>query len=178
MTQLAHRAMIPFPAASEELGRWLWAMEDARARTKRLVEGVTPQELDWTSAGVDNSIGAVLYHIALIECDYLCIDILGMDDYFPDLKMLFPWEHRDEAGHLAPARGLTLDKHLATLDAVRTRFLEIVGPFGRARLSTPRSLPGWDYDITPEWVLYHMIQHESEHRGEIGAVRTLIKARI
>jgi uncharacterized damage-inducible protein DinB len=167
--------MVPYPAENQELGRWLWAMQDARDRTKQLVDSLAPEELDWTTTGVDNSIGAVLYHIALIECDYLCIDILGMDDYFPDLKSLFPWEHRDETGHLATAHGLTLGNHLKSLDAVRSRFLESVASFDRNKLSTPRSLPDWGYDITPEWTLYHMIQHESEHRGEIGAVRTLYR---
>jgi len=32
-----------------------------------------------------------------------------------------------------------------------------------------RRLP--DYDVTPEWVLHHLTQHEAEHRSEIGALR-------
>ncbi|MBP1082581.1 DinB family protein [Bacillus gobiensis] len=24
-----------------------------------------------------------------------------------------------------------------------------------------------DYDVTPEWVVYHLIEHESYHRGQI-----------
>ena len=28
-----------------------------------------------------------------------------------------------------------------------------------------------DYDVTPEWVLHHMLQHEAEHRGQIGSLR-------
>jgi uncharacterized damage-inducible protein DinB len=28
-----------------------------------------------------------------------------------------------------------------------------------------------EYDVTPEWVLHHMMQHEAEHRGQIGALR-------
>ena len=27
------------------------------------------------------------------------------------------------------------------------------------------------YDVTPEWVLHHLIQHEAEHRGQIGSIR-------
>jgi uncharacterized damage-inducible protein DinB len=176
MPDLVHRSINPYPAASEDLGRWLWAMEDARERTKLLVEGVTPEELDWTTPGVDNSIGAILYHVALIEFDYLCCDILKIEPYFADLMELFPWDHRDEAGHLATARSLTLTNHLTTLDAVRTRFLESLAPFSRIELSTSREFPEWEYDITPEWTLHHLMQHESEHRGEIGAIRTLYKA--
>jgi uncharacterized damage-inducible protein DinB len=32
-----------------------------------------------------------------------------------------------------------------------------------------RALPA--YDVTPEWVLHHLMQHEAEHRSQIGAVR-------
>jgi hypothetical protein len=28
-----------------------------------------------------------------------------------------------------------------------------------------------DYEVTPEWVLHHLCQHEAEHRAEIAALR-------
>jgi uncharacterized damage-inducible protein DinB len=28
-----------------------------------------------------------------------------------------------------------------------------------------------DYETTPEWVLHHLMQHEAEHRGQIGELR-------
>jgi uncharacterized damage-inducible protein DinB len=34
----------------------------------------------------------------------------------------------------------------------------------------PRQLP--EYDVTPEWILHHLMQHEAEHRGEMGILRT------
>lgn len=34
-----------------------------------------------------------------------------------------------------------------------------------------RHTPG--YNVSPEWVLYHLEQHEDEHRGEITTIRTL-----
>jgi uncharacterized damage-inducible protein DinB len=27
------------------------------------------------------------------------------------------------------------------------------------------------YDVTPEWVVHHLMQHEAEHRGQIGELR-------
>ena len=38
----------------------------------------------------------------------------------------------------------------------------------------PRSLP--QYDVTPEWVLHHLTQHEAEHRGHIQGLREIIEA--
>jgi uncharacterized damage-inducible protein DinB len=28
-----------------------------------------------------------------------------------------------------------------------------------------------EYGVTPEWVLHHLMQHEAEHRSQIGALR-------
>ena len=33
----------------------------------------------------------------------------------------------------------------------------------------PRRLP--EYEITPEWTLHHLMQHEAEHRGELASMR-------
>jgi uncharacterized damage-inducible protein DinB len=31
------------------------------------------------------------------------------------------------------------------------------------------------YEVSPEWVLHHLSQHEAEHRGEIGSAIALLK---
>ena len=176
MPDLDQRVITPFPASHPELGRWLWALEDTRRRTLDAVDGVTPEELDWTPAGLDNSIGTLLYHIALIETDYLCVDILGMEDYFPDLMTLLQFSDRDEAGELSVVTGVSLENHLARLATVRARFLEHVSTLTAEQLATARALPEWNYDISPAWTLHHLMQHEAEHRGEINSLRALFRA--
>ncbi len=177
MTDLDQRAIQPLPASHPELGRWLWALEDTRGRTLEAVEGVTPEELDWTPAGLANSIGTLLYHTALIETDYLCIDIMGKDAYLPDLKALLPWPDRDEAGELIVVTGISLEDHLDRLATVRARLLERVSTLTAEQMETPRAFPDWGYAITPAWTLHHLMQHEAEHRGEMGAIRVLFATR-
>jgi hypothetical protein len=53
------------------------ALEDGRADTLRELEGVTPEMIDARPAGSENSIGATLYHVALIEADRSFDDLLG-----------------------------------------------------------------------------------------------------
>ena len=36
-----------------------------------------------------------------------------------------------------------------------------------------RSLP--DYDVTPEWVLHHLAQHEALHRGQIFTLKRALE---
>jgi len=147
-----------------EVGAALWRLEDARDRTLRTLAGLPARDVDRPTGG--NSIGSILYHVALIEVDWLFSEILE-EDPPAELAALFPVEHRDEAGILSVLAGESLDDHLARLARVRAVMLERLLGTTTADLHRPRTLPA--YDVTPAWVLHHLAQHEAEHRAEIGA---------
>ena len=171
------RVIPPFPASHPELGRWLWALEETRDRTRNTVSGLDQAALDWTMPGVDNSIGSLLYHIALIEFDYLYADILG-EDYPADAETLLPFPDRDEAGHLSVVTGVSLANHLARLDTIRAQLLDRVASLTPDELAAPRSRPEEGYVISPAWTLHHLMQHEAEHRGQITSIITLHASQI
>jgi hypothetical protein len=109
----------PARATAPEIGYGIWMLEDARRRTRETLEGIDERAIDWT-AGDENSIGTLLYHIAAIEADWLYAEVLTTD--FPeDVVALFPWDVRDETGRLSVVTGRGLAEHLALLDAVRAR---------------------------------------------------------
>jgi uncharacterized damage-inducible protein DinB len=166
------RIITPLDASHPELGRWLWAMEDTRARTKASVAGLDQAALDWAGPGVENSIGSLLYHIALIEFDYLYEDILG-EGYPAGFESLVPFSDRDGEGHLTVVAGVSLEDHLARLGEVRRRLLERVARLDAQQMATARYYAEGNYDISPAWTLHHLMQHEAEHRGQILAIRTL-----
>ena len=154
-----------------EIAPWLWAMEDARRRTLARLEGMTQPELDWTPPAGENAIGTLLYHIAAIEMDWLLTEVLEQPDFPPDIDALFPLDVRDASGRLSPCSNVALADHLARLDAIRARLLATFRTMSPAEFRRIRHLR--DYDVTPEWVLHHLLQHEAEHRGEIMLVRAL-----
>jgi len=146
---MEQRVLIPLAASHPELGRWLWALEDTRARTKATLAGLDQAALDWTGPGVENFIGSLLYYIALIEPDYLHGDILGMEEYpaWADEPEAFAVPDRDDDGKLSVVRGVSLEAHLARLDRVRSEFLHLVALLSAEQLVTlPRGqyLPGLD----------------------------------
>lgn len=151
-----------------EIARWLWAMQDARRRTLEELVDMPEAVIDWVPPDQTSSIGTVLYHLGLIETDWLCAEVLEQE-YPPELAALFPHEHRDEQGHLTQVEGITLDHHLDRLATVRQQLLAVFQPMHLHDFRRIRSLPG--YDVTPEWVLHHLLQHEAEHRSQIGALR-------
>jgi uncharacterized damage-inducible protein DinB len=162
--------IVPSGDAPADMGRFLWMMEDVRAVTKRTVNGISQAAIDWSPNPALNSIGTLLYHIALVEADWLYVEALAHP--FPAaIVALLPYDARDASGHLSTVTGVSLAEHLARLDAVRAHFLAAYRALSLDAFRHARSLE--EYDVTPEWIAYHLIEHEAEHRGQIGMLRTL-----
>jgi uncharacterized damage-inducible protein DinB len=159
------------PDYEPEIGRLLWMLEETRQRTKRGLEGLTDDLLAWSPAPTENTIGALIYHIAAIEADWLYVEILEGQPFPPDIVAIFPEDVRDEHWRLAAAHGTSLAANLDRLDSVRERLLAAFRGMSLAEFRRIRDLP--DYGVTPEWVLHHLMQHEAEHRGQIGVIRGL-----
>ena len=156
-------------ADDPEVGRWLAALEDGRRETLRELQDVTPEMVDWYPDAPLNSIGALLYHVALIEADWVATEILELDGYPPELKRLLPWADREGSGHLWRADGQDLDAHLGRLRGVRLFVLERLRPMTNDDFHRIRRLD--EYDVAPDWAVHHILQHEAEHRSHIAWLR-------
>lgn len=158
----------PLEQFSSDIAGWIWALEDARARTKRAVEDVSQDVLDWHGAG--NSIGSLLYHIAAVELDWLFVDVLGQE--FPqEVYPWFPQDVRDETEHLVAVVGEGLNRHLERLDYVRGLLVQTYLQMDAEDFRRPRIYD--DRDVSPEWVLYHLTRHEAQHQGQILLIKRL-----
>jgi uncharacterized damage-inducible protein DinB len=162
----------PLPGYEHTSGRWLWVLEDTRRETKEeALTGLVSTALDWTPPHSENSIGTLLYHIALIELDWLYTEVLESQPWPEELKQLFALDDRDVQGRLSPLRGETLEEHLHRLDLVRQHLLASFRGMTLQEFRRPHPFPR--YRVTAEWVLQHLIQHEGEHRGQIQLLRSL-----
>jgi uncharacterized damage-inducible protein DinB len=159
----------PVLAGSGETGSWSAALTDCRARTLKTIAGIDQNELDWRPPLWANTVGTLLYHIALIEADWLYAEILERP--IPeDLKAMLRLDDRQSNGELTSVRGETAKQHEQRLARVRQDFLQALGSMTLTEFRRIRHLP--DYDVTPGWVVLHLIQHEAEHRGQIVVLRT------
>lgn len=161
----------PLPTYEPTIGRWLWALEDTRRETKMELANIDQSVLDWTPSQAENSIGTLLYHIGLIELDWLYVEALENAPWPQELKELFPIEDRDDQQVLTVVRNVSLAEHLQRLDILREHLLASFREMSLEEFHRPRTFP--DYAVTPEWVLHHLIQHEVEHRGHIQMLRSL-----
>ena len=78
------------------------------------------------------------------------------------------------AERLTAVRHIPLSDHIQRLDDARTRLLDVYADMSLAEFRRVRHLS--NYDVTPEWVLHHLIQHETEHRGQIMEIHQQILA--
>ncbi len=161
----------PLPDCDPEIGRQLWALEEVRRRTLDLVKGVGQATLDWEgSDGHDNAIGSLLYHIALVEAEWTFVDILGQD--LPaSVQVDLPYPAEDAAEKLTRVLGVGLDQHRKRLDLSRRLLLDEVRPMSLDEWRRPRYPAGrTDRQATPEWIVFHLIEHEAGHAFQISMV--------
>lgn len=152
---------------SPAIARWVWMLEETRRRTVDALAGLSPDGVDWSSAE-GNSIGSLLYHIALIEMSYLYEDILGLG-WVAELPPLLPYDDRSGDGHLTAVHGESLESHLARLAGCRALLLQALGQMDDEDMGRTRAVEG--AVISPEWAFHHLMQHEAEHRGQIVEIR-------
>jgi hypothetical protein len=136
--------------------------------------------VDWYPDLPLNSIGTLLYHIALIEADWVAVEILELREDPAELGGLLPWPDRSASGDgdgraLTRIDGGSLESHVERLAAVRAWAVERLASLTNTDLHRVRVLP--DYDVAPDWVLHHLLQHEAEHRSHLALLRDLHLAR-
>ncbi len=170
-------SVVPLSGYEPEIGRVLWMLEEGRERLKQGLAKIDAAKeqaiLDWRPRPGTNSIGTLLYHIAAIEADWLFAEVMA--EYEPDTPVSWPnrfFSHdiRDEKGWVTHVSGEAMAHHLQRLDVVRSILLDAFRGMSLAEFRRLRRLEA--YEVTPEWVLHHLIQHEAEHRGQILERRT------
>jgi hypothetical protein len=164
------RYIEPQPLYEAAIGRWLWALQDCRRRTFLALEGLQPGVVDRLDPLSGLSIGSLLYHISAVEVGWLYEDIL-QKAFPPEVDSLFPWPVSSGDGHLTTVLGVPLSKHIRRMDMARSYFLGAFVKMTTAEFRRPVRVRKYDYDLSPEWVIHHLLQHEAEHRGHIQQLR-------
>lgn len=155
------------------VGSYLAQMEDVRRQLKKSVEGLTPEQLSWHPNDKVESVGTLLLHIAAVELSWIGEDIMRrpMSD---DWKIAFPIRFG-----IPQVKGRPLEYYLSTLDDVRNRTkadLATLVDSDLERIITPLDPgdPSSNMQFSLEWILYHVIDHEAHHKGQVAVMKRLL----
>jgi len=155
------------------LGRYVTQLEDVRRVTLRYVEGLDEAALSWTPQDNVESIGTLLLHIAAVERSWIGEDI-GRVPMGQEWMAAFPIRF-----DLKQISGQPLTHFTAKLDTVRNESLAILRGLDDddlSRMIEPLDNDGSDQSFSIEWILYHLIEHEAHHRGQIALMKRLYEA--
>jgi hypothetical protein len=100
--------------------------------------------------------------------DWLYVEVLEKDVPLEVVEW-FPYDVRDVQGRLTVVSGESLERLWQRLEKVRGLLLDAFQPMTLADFRRRRQMP--NYDVTPEWVLHHLCQHEAEHRDELISLK-------
>ncbi|KMJ57469.1 damage-inducible protein DinB [Bacillus sp. LL01] len=151
------------PGYEPEIGRSLWCLEDVRTNLTKRLTGISQTQLDKKS-GDRQSIGSLLYHIAYVEAGWLYGEVMEKEEWDPEINALFKLDGWPD-GKLVHVEGDSLEDHFHRLSKVREVLLSHFRSMDLEDWRKARVLD--EYDVTPEWVIYHLVEHEAHHRGQI-----------
>ena len=163
----------PAEGYTPKIGAYLAKMEDVRGRTLKYVEGMTPEQLAWSPNDNCESIATLLLHIAAAERSWIGEDIMRkpMNEWW---KIAFPirYDIPQISGKklsyftdiLATTRQETKDALKTLTDNDLSREIAPLDPGDPANTEKRFSI---------EWILYHVLEHEAHHKGQIAVMKRL-----
>jgi uncharacterized damage-inducible protein DinB len=155
------------PSYPGEIGRWLWMLEEVRRHTLETVEDIGQAVLDWRGqGGEENSIGSLLYHVAIVEMDWLFFDIRGKASFPEKITALFPLPMRTDQ-KLTHVPGVARVEAVQRLDESRRVFLDDLSSMSLEDWRRARTPVDAGYHVTPEWVVFHLVEHEARHADQV-----------
>jgi uncharacterized damage-inducible protein DinB len=169
------RFIDPEPGFEGEVAIWIATLEDARRQTKAAVAELTEAQLAWKPPGGGNSIGQLLRHIALVELDWVITDLCGEKELPPGTPALLALDGpMAEPGPRPPA------EFIAALDWCRSLTRERLKRFPKGEIEATRTYRGEGVIkvFNVRWILYHLLDHEAQHKGQILAVARMMGAKV
>jgi uncharacterized damage-inducible protein DinB len=188
MPELVQRILEPRPGTTSRLaGLFLWQLDDQSRRLTEDTRGALPDELAWQPLPGMNTIGMLLAHIAAVEVGWIRAALFGKDRDSGEVLGLTKREIdmplAPDAASPAALAGRELpyfDDLLARARAFTRRSIATLSDADLdRRFRTPASWEagGGEFEGTIGWALYHILEHEAGHYGQINLLRHQYAAR-
>ena len=149
-------------------------LQDARTTTKLTIKNLTATEIDWQYKEGWNTIGALLSHMVGIE-NFFRVEFVEGRKFTEEENA--QWLPGIEMGKYIPQliSQQPVEYYIAQLTESREMMLSALTHISHEDLTKRIE----DYDAETgcnlAWVLYHMVEDEIYHRGQISMIRKLYR---
>ncbi|HEY3216485.1 MAG TPA: DinB family protein [Candidatus Eisenbacteria bacterium] len=185
MTEVLRNFLDVLPGfRSREVSLFVAQMDDQSRRLREDLQGVSASELAWQPARGMNTIGMLLAHIAVVEVLWTTVGLL--DETTERFEEVLGIGRDDDgiplaAGSQPPTvlANRELAFYLDLLERTRAHTKAQTAHFTDADLDdvVRRRRPDRpDREFNKRWVLYHLLEHEAGHYGQILLLRHQYRA--
>ena len=137
-------------------------MEKTREKLLKRIEELTLEEMDYSPSGRRiETIGTLLLHIAAVEWSWIFEDIGDTAMDYEKWKHAFPL--REGIDQLTKQGK---EFYIKRLSEVRSEVFDWLKSIEDKELD--RLIPLGETDVSIEWILFHLIEHEAIHVGQIS----------
>ncbi len=144
-------------------------MEKSREKLIERVQGLEMKQLDFTPIPDRiESIGTLLLHIAAVEWSWVFEDIDGQEMDYDKWKYGFALREKIPQIH-----GKDISFYLERLGEVRDAVFKRVRSLSDDQLRS--SIEVDDAVVSIEWILFHLIEHEAIHIGQVSMLLRLME---
>ena len=161
---------------SPALSVWVAQLQQVRGRLLDVVKAMDKDILDFTpDERKIETIGTLCLHIAAVEWSWIFEDIYGKEMNFEEWKYAFPLRSSVNVPQL---RGKEKMFYIDVLDKVRKEVMQKIIKWTDADLARRVGMTRAseiEAQYTIEWILFHIIEHETLHIGQINLLRRLAK---
>ena len=146
-------------------------MVEVRKNLLRMINDVDDLLIDFTPDEQSiETIGTLLLHIAGVEWSWIIADIEGKEIPYEKWKHAYALSKDVNIPQLV---GKGTNFYLEILEEVRNEVYEKLKKFSDDDLNRIVEIEGNKFSI--EWILYHVIEHEAMHLGQISLLKRLYK---
>ena len=147
----------------------LWMLEDVRKETLEGVSGLNKEQLFRPPIEGEYPIGAYLMHLGEAEAGWLAV-LTGVKPSDEIKKMVYydSWFDPGKESH-PPKEAPGVEDYHKAISAVRKQLTDYIGGLKDSDLDefVTRMRRGEEQKLTRQWIIYHLIEHEAHHRGQM-----------
>ena len=171
---MRRRVLTPHPGLSTGIGYYLGGMEEVRRQVAVAVKAV-PEELIGKPAFLGaHSIGALVLHIGEAEWFWMQMVVARHELTEEDQKAPY-WDVLDDIERVA-RNGYTIEFCLSEIEKIRNQTRDVLFSYNDKDLERiityERRGETTEYNL--RWILHHLIDHESQHKGQILMLKRLM----